>query len=106
MLARSTRPQDSTTAAYLFKFLVRIPTVKDLAVEKNTQPVADSQENVHEHAKDVVPGNVHLVVNLLILSLEDQLETAKQSLLHAAATKPMYPTLHCIRYLLAEVQLR
>ena len=31
---------------------------------------------------------------------------ARQSLLHAAATRPLYPTLQCMRYILADQNLK
>ena len=46
------------------------------------------------------------VLQTLLLQLQDQLDVAKKNLLHAAATRPLYPTLHCIRYLLADLDLR
>lgn len=45
---------------------------------------------------------LHTLLQLLV----DQVTVARGSLVVAAANRPMYPTLHCIRYILEEVDLR
>ena len=52
-------------------------------------------------------GNVtYKMIEMLYCMLCDQLAVAEQNLLHAAATGPLYPTLHCIRYILMDTDLR
>lgn len=46
------------------------------------------------------------LLEILLKLLDDEIMVAKQSLITAAATRPMYPTLHCIRYILQEVDFR
>ena len=36
-LVRSTRPQDSTTAAYLFKYLLQLPGTHDVIVQHEAE---------------------------------------------------------------------
>ena len=48
----------------------------------------------------------HLILQVLLNSIKEQVAVARQSLLHAAATRPLYPTLQCIRYILADQDLK
>ncbi len=94
-LAGSTRPQDCTTAAYLLRLLLRLPGVVN---------------ELTSHHRDVDPdtGCLHgyLILRLLLELLQRQVAVSRTSLLHAAATGPLYPVLHCVRYLLGDLNLR
>ena len=118
-LAGSTRPQDCTTAAYLIRLLAQQECIRQCLPQKTPQKTekkatTSTQElemgtTPHtEHMEQVVPpgdSGDFLLLQTLVLMLKQQVCTARQSLLHAAATQPLYPTMHCIRYLLRDVQL-
>lgn len=46
------------------------------------------------------------VLTLLLDELRDELRLADHSLLLVAAQRPLYPVLHCLRYLFSDVDLR
>ena len=58
------------------------------------------------HSTEVETDHRLTLLQVLLSQLKQQLHVAQASLLHAAATQPLYPTLHCIRYILEETQLR
>ena len=51
-------------------------------------------------------GRCSVVLTLLLSQLDSQVTVARRSLVHAASTRPMYPTMHCIRYLLKDINLK
>ena len=53
-----------------------------------------------------VSGRRFTVLTLLLRQLDKQVTVARHNLVHAASTQPMYPMMHCIRYLLTDVDLR
>jgi hypothetical protein len=48
----------------------------------------------------------YILLEILMKNLEIQTETAKSSLIVAAANKPLYPTIQCMRYCFADIQYR
>ncbi|ESO99953.1 hypothetical protein LOTGIDRAFT_112768, partial [Lottia gigantea] len=105
-LSVSTRPQDSTASAYLARCLLQIDGIADvmkgykldLKILKNgTKNGIDSSEPHSNYLQFVL---------LLLLSLQDQTEFAKKGLVLAAANRPIYPTIHCIRYILGDIKLK
>lgn len=113
VLSESTRPQDCSTAAYLLRLLLQQENIGP--VIKNYKPTLLSNSSASflqiplpmpGSQKQEVKINDLLLVQQLILLLIDQLEVAKTSLVHAAATRPMYPTIHCIRYIIANLNFR
>ncbi|CAG5133518.1 unnamed protein product, partial [Candidula unifasciata] len=77
---------------------------------------------VHFQLSDIIPCEVLLPVrtliqsekmtaplmlqNILLSLLDSQISVANQSLITAAANRPMYPTLHCIRYIMQEMNFK
>ena|SRR6218665_211119 len=103
-LAQSPRPQDCTTAAYLLRFLLHAPQILPLLETQLKSRVLSGL------------GNCALVTGLnrkrlcltevLLDLLQDEVKVASSNLMLAAATRPMYPTLHCIRYIFADISYR
>ncbi|XP_064621388.1 tRNA (32-2'-O)-methyltransferase regulator THADA-like isoform X2 [Lineus longissimus] len=90
----TTKPQDCGTAAYLLQLLIHQDQFFSL-LAKDKQCIENSLESRRL-----------LCLNELLTIYQEQLDTAKISLLHASATRPMYPVLHCIRYILATIDLK
>ena len=138
-LSESTRPQDSTTAAYLLSVLTHqsnmhivltqhIQTCQygtiDLETDCSGQGSVDGtnltesgavvprqRTDVEKLLTNVRGGESELVRRYILLeiltkNLESQTVMAKSSLIVAAANKPLYPTIQCMRYCFAEVQYR
>ena len=163
-LSYSTRPQDSTTSAYLFSVLTHQPYINtvltqhiesavdilknDSQNEARNQSEADNEMGAkslnHPHdnestqkdnngakhkneAEDTTKGprkegneelklgnalcnpeerGRYFLLLILLKSLESQYEIAKTSLAVAAANKPLYPTIQCMRYCFAGVNFR
>lgn len=111
-LAGSTRPQDSTTGAYLFKVILLQTDVYSILLTQSVdiiKPyiVTDKLNELHfPSVENNQSGRSLLLLQILLSCLQDQLEVAKNNLIMAAANRPLYPTLHCIRYLLCDVNLR
>ncbi|XP_033733610.1 thyroid adenoma-associated protein homolog [Pecten maximus] len=110
-LAASTRPQDCTTAAYLFKVLLVQPGIYDIL--KNSDSYQAKLFLTKQMETFCLPsvdnnqsGRSLLLLWILLSYLQDQKEVAKGSLIMAAANRPLYPTLHCIRYILFDVALK
>ena len=53
-----------------------------------------------------VSGRRFTVLTLLLRQLDKQVTVACHNLVNAASTQPMYPMMHCIRYLLSDVDLK
>lgn len=110
-LAQSPRPQDCTTAACLLLFLVNVPNFSEVLKEWNGYSKA-GVSNLFALPLEESAGDFDLERNRLCLAfilldlLEEQATVATSNLMFAAATKPMYPTLHCIRYILRDVSYR
>ncbi|XP_074661192.1 tRNA (32-2'-O)-methyltransferase regulator THADA-like [Tubulanus polymorphus] len=106
-LTCTTKPQDSTTAAYILRLLVRQTELFTVLTHPSEFSLDFSEMpygiNVTENDLE---GRSLLTLSVLVSSLSEQLEVAKKTLLHAAATRPMYPVIHCIRYLLSTINLR
>lgn len=69
-----------------------------------------SESSAHGGGDEEAGGDMSerylVVLKVLMLHLKQQLEVANKSLIHAAATQPLYPTMHCIRCLLSDFDLR
>ncbi|XP_060588753.1 tRNA (32-2'-O)-methyltransferase regulator THADA-like [Ruditapes philippinarum] len=145
-LSESTRPQDSTTAAYLLSVLthqhnmhtvltqhIQTSQSEDLKCDLETEALKSDNgkecidetnviksENDREVLREgknkkslvnVRGGDSELVrryilLEILMKNLQIQTETAKSSLIVAAANKPLYPTIQCMRYCFADIQYR
>ncbi|KAH9519566.1 hypothetical protein Btru_003022 [Bulinus truncatus] len=101
LLACSTRPQDCETAVYNFLLIL-----KQLELHTNTFKFP---ETLSDGTPVQTCGVNHPVLNLLTVLLnllDDEISVAGQSLITAAARRPMYPTLLCIRYIMPELDYR
>lgn len=146
-LARSTRPQDCNTAAYLLRIITQQPllyhiigvsyvdqlntatcllTVKEAlwrcGLNDATQGMHPTLERdgifkepesckkcLYWHDTRVLNdfvGRCCVMLTLLLGQLDSQVTVARHNLVQAASTQPMYPTMHCIRYLLRDVDLK
>ncbi|RUS78380.1 hypothetical protein EGW08_013851 [Elysia chlorotica] len=102
-LACSTRPQDCDTAVYIFLVLLKqqefYPHKFDFAAS-----LSSASGSTLELLDSALSSNPKLLLLRSLLQLLDsQISVAEQSLVSAAASRPMYPTLHCIRYILQEL---
>nr|XP_022332415.1 thyroid adenoma-associated protein homolog isoform X4 [Crassostrea virginica] len=125
-LAGSNRPQDCTTGAYLLRVLLLQPNIQDYLVGAQEILTNFLTPSTIAHWEDLLngtqsltgalqmlplsnhnsSGGTILLLWILLLYLKEQLQVAKTGLFIAAATKPMYPTLHCIRYILFDINLK
>ena len=131
-LASSSKPQNSSTAAYLLRILLHYEALDEVLIEEKLKisqrgqgaPALESMECKDSDSEGVpTEENVGMIgdgvppktsydsrqlemVSLLLMHLREQVGVAGRNLLHASATRPMYPTLHCIRYILADANLR
>ncbi|KAK3597815.1 hypothetical protein CHS0354_029374 [Potamilus streckersoni] len=101
-LSGSTKPQDCTTAAYLFRLLLHQDDCYEIL-----------QSQVNKENKLPLPGITNsnfgrrlLLLWILLKYLQDQRVVAEKNLLIAAANRPLYSTIHCIRYILSDVDYR
>lgn len=109
-LAQSPRPQDCTTAAFLLQFLVNVPNFSEVLKEQKGYSKAGVSNlfsfSLEESADfDLERNRLCLAFTLLDL-LKEEVTVATSNLMFAAATRPLYPTLHCIRYILKDVSFR
>ena len=120
-LACSPRPQDSTTAAYLFKvlliqgefFSVMLKSRSFIGSGLSMSKISENQSDEVSHEQPPLPkipdsqsGRVLHLLLWLSHYLKYQIDMAKQSLMKAACNKPLYPTLHSIRYVMQDVVFR
>ena len=152
-LSCSSRPQDSTTAAYLLKVLLHQPFVLQTMKEHGTSLHRKLNQNQNEaciqneagrnekeagpeahvpelkaldlndstdikkksksifRASDLViedndAGRRLLLLMILLDSLKQQVDVARDNLIVAAANCPLYPTMQCMRYCLADIKFR
>ena len=128
-LASSSKPQNSSTAAYLLRILLHYEALDEVLMEEKLKisqrcqgaAALESMECKDSGSEEVlkvgmigdgVPPRTSYdsrqleMVSLLLMHLREQVGVAGRNLLHASATRPMYPTLHCIRYILADTNLR
>ncbi|XP_013405137.1 thyroid adenoma-associated protein homolog [Lingula anatina] len=73
-----------------------------------TSFISEEHDNESHFAKFVTEYEraFQLWLEILLVHLSRQIETARRNLLHAAATGPLYPVLHCVRLLLDDMDLR
>ena len=149
-LSCSSRPQDSTTAAYLLKVLIYQPAIfktmqecgtslnrklRETGKEACGRKEADVQNEAGGIEKEACPqkqasefetqkenqtifrtddidfedsDSVRRLLLLVILlnSLKEQVDVAEDNLIVAAANCPLYPTMQCMRYCLADILFR
>ncbi|XP_067681790.1 tRNA (32-2'-O)-methyltransferase regulator THADA-like [Haliotis asinina] len=102
-LSRSTKPHDCTTGSHIFQVLLQQPDVvkvmKSYVLDLKVFSTPESDQTLY-CCPDLT------LLKMLLLSLRDQTAVARANLIVAAANRPMYPTMHCIRHILSDVDLR
>ncbi|XP_064600963.1 tRNA (32-2'-O)-methyltransferase regulator THADA-like [Liolophura sinensis] len=118
-LCVSTKPQDCTTAAYIFLLVVKHPRFLTLILDSfdkagfnaGTHKSISSDHSPgglsldHELDQSSPQHTVYLLLRLLLKRLSEQVTVARSNLLRAAASGPLYPVIHCIRYILTDLPL-
>ncbi|XP_063615292.1 tRNA (32-2'-O)-methyltransferase regulator THADA-like isoform X2 [Penaeus indicus] len=89
-LASACRPPDTITAGYLFKYLSSHPVA--ISIVKDNIKDSTATENA-----------VALFCMFVVQFLQKEVQTAKESLLKAASSGPMYGLLLCVRMLLSDI---
>ncbi|XP_026551618.1 thyroid adenoma-associated protein [Pseudonaja textilis] len=93
-LSRSSKPYDCVTASYLLNFLIHQKGLLNICSE-SYQPLGMFQPN-EDLPADSLEKNTLSVIKYLLENLEREILQAEKSLLHAAASFPMYGRVHCI----------
>ncbi|NXW83716.1 THADA protein, partial [Alopecoenas beccarii] len=101
-LSTSTKPYDCVTASYLFNFLVHHKGLQHICLAKWVEHNPQVDENTSVSA---VETNTLAVIKLLLVNVEEEIFQAKNSLLRAAASSPMYGRVHCITGALQQLPL-
>ncbi|VDH97201.1 Hypothetical predicted protein [Mytilus galloprovincialis] len=107
-LAGSTRPLDSTTAAYMFRILLlqaELLPVMSKESKSRSFIISCGQPSLPETSTSQSGRVLHLLT-WLMKYLKYQIKMADQSLMSAACSKPLYPTLHSIRYVIQDVNFK
>lgn len=121
-LAASNKPTSSVTASFVLRLLVYQPklcsVVSRLLTEEDAERIAKPEMSVSSEANTVatrtVNGNLKTdiikkenailsLLSLLLDRLSSHVDVARQSLLRAAVSHPIYGIIHCIRHVLGEV---
>ncbi|XP_009707772.1 PREDICTED: thyroid adenoma-associated protein [Cariama cristata] len=92
-LSTSTKPYDCVTASYLFNYLVHHKGLQHICLGKWVEHNPQMDENT---SLRTVEKNSLAVIKLLLANVEEEIFQAKNSLLQAAASFPMYGRVHCI----------
>ncbi|KAK9412073.1 thyroid adenoma-associated protein [Crotalus adamanteus] len=93
-LSQSSKPYDCVTSSYLLNFLIHQKELLKIFSE-NYQPLGMFQPN-EDLLADSLEKNTLFVIKYLLENLEREILQAERSLLHAAASFPMYGRVHCI----------
>jgi len=82
-LAQTSRPQDGSTAAYIFRFLLRLPSFNDVlrAHFMSSSPAGRDDDDDDDDDGD---DSYYRCVRLLLQLLQRQLEVATVNLLQAS----------------------
>ncbi|XP_064914350.1 tRNA (32-2'-O)-methyltransferase regulator THADA isoform X1 [Columba livia] len=101
-LSTSTKPYDCVTASYLFNFLIHHKGLQHICLGKWVEHNPQVDENT---SVGTVEKNTLAVIKLLLVNVEEEIFQAKNSLLRAAASFPMYGRVHCITGALQQLSL-
>uniref|UniRef100_A0A8C6VAY5 tRNA (32-2'-O)-methyltransferase regulator THADA n=1 Tax=Naja naja TaxID=35670 RepID=A0A8C6VAY5_NAJNA len=93
-LSQSSKPYDCVTASYLLNFLIHQKGLLNICSE-SYQPLGMFQPN-EDLPADSLEKNTLSVIKYLLENLVREILQAEKSLLHAAASFPMYGRVHCI----------
>ncbi|CAL1281729.1 unnamed protein product [Larinioides sclopetarius] len=109
ILASSTKPPDTVTAAYMFAFMVKSKNFETVLLNH----LLECMENgpcLLQLEKDLLSrvSNSSAFIGLLLLSCEllKHLKIARDSLCDAAACAPIYGVLACMRSIISEINFK
>ncbi|XP_048457292.1 thyroid adenoma-associated protein [Rhincodon typus] len=112
-LSISTKPYDCITASYLLALLVRqeslMSALNACSLKQQTGYHFDYLNKVHGRQpmnNEVLETNVLEVTKYLLICLSDELRQAERSLVHTAASNPLYGRVHCIIGALQQLSLK
>ncbi|XP_078616956.1 tRNA (32-2'-O)-methyltransferase regulator THADA-like [Branchiostoma floridae x Branchiostoma japonicum] len=113
-LMESVNPHDSVTAAYILRLLLQHSVdVKEWILNtgensnlmlKLAEP-SHSNTSLEQDVKDDIMINTFNIVASLVGKLKTLVKHSKKDLLEVAANSPIYGVIHCIRSLLADVDM-
>ncbi|XP_078695744.1 tRNA (32-2'-O)-methyltransferase regulator THADA-like [Branchiostoma floridae x Branchiostoma belcheri] len=98
-LMKSVNPHDSVTAAYIFRLLLH-HSMDALRVKELNSEIPDIILDLED---DV--SNTFTLLGSLVMKLKTLVTRSKTDLLEVAASSPIYGVIHCIRALLADVDM-
>ncbi|XP_067901270.1 thyroid adenoma-associated protein isoform X3 [Heterodontus francisci] len=112
-LSTSTKPYDCITASYLLALLVQqeglLPALHACSLKQQTSYQFDDLSKVHRKRsadKEVLETNTLAVIKCLLTCLSDEIRQAERSLVHTAASNPLYGRVHCIIGALQQLSLK
>ncbi|XP_048392441.2 thyroid adenoma-associated protein isoform X2 [Stegostoma tigrinum] len=112
-LSTSTKPYDCITASYLLALLVRqeslMLALNACSLKQQTDYHFDYLGKFHGRQamnNEVLETNVLEVIKYLLICLSDELRQAERSLVHTAASNPLYGRVHCIIGALQQLPLK
>ncbi|CAL1537329.1 unnamed protein product, partial [Lymnaea stagnalis] len=108
-LSCSTRPQDCDTAVYNFLLILKQQELHPSACDFSGMLCSSLLPQTWfpvTRPTGTVKHTALFLLNSLLALLDDETTVANQSLITAAANRPMYPTLHCIRYIMQEINFK
>ncbi|XP_072436771.1 thyroid adenoma-associated protein isoform X3 [Chiloscyllium punctatum] len=112
-LSTSTKPYDCITASYLLSLLVQqeglMPALSACPLKQQTGHQIDYLGKVcgkQSTDKEVLETNVLEVIKYLLNCLSDEIRQAERSLVHTAASNPLYGRVHCIIGALQQLSLK
>ncbi|XP_078413288.1 thyroid adenoma-associated protein isoform X1 [Cetorhinus maximus] len=112
-LSTSTKPYDCITASYILALLVQqeglLPALRACSLIQQTSYQFDDFSKVHGKQpadKEILETNILEVIKFLLNCLSDEIRQAERSLVHTAATNPLYGRVHCIIGALQQLSLK
>ncbi|XP_067143935.1 tRNA (32-2'-O)-methyltransferase regulator THADA isoform X2 [Centruroides vittatus] len=107
ILASSTKPPESLTAAYLFRLLILHNSTQEIAFNILSEFYGEHDECLQKIKtfSNSFKTTCLVVIKTLLIQLRYHLSRANISLLEAAANNPLYGIITCIRYVLADADL-
>ncbi|XP_072366552.1 thyroid adenoma-associated protein isoform X3 [Scyliorhinus torazame] len=106
-LSTSTKPYDCITASYLLALLVQqeglLPALHALKQQAGYLSKVHEKESAD---KEMLETNILEVIKFLLNCLLDEIRQAERSLVHMAASNPLYGRVHCIIGALQQLSLK
>ena len=79
---------------------------KNMEYSDNESPMKYSDLNAWLRVENSESARYLLLLRCVLDEVKSEAAAASTNLLHAAATRPMYPALHVIRYLIGDVNMK